>query len=66
MSTQPTPPPRPLSKIKDGVGAIGRSIWFVISLVLYAIGTTIRLVGSTLVHISGWEQRDSTNNPPAN
>ena len=64
MSTQPPPPAGAWSKIKDGVAAIGRSIWFVISLMLYAIGTTLRVAGTTLIHLSGWEQPNATDRPP--
>jgi hypothetical protein len=65
MSAQPTPPPGALSKIKDGVAAIGRSIWFVISLMLYALGTTLRIAGSALVRLSGWEQKNNDDRPPS-
>lgn len=41
-------------RLREGAIGIGRSIWFVISLVLYALGTALLFAGRGLVRVSGW------------
>lgn len=41
-------------RLREGAIGIGRSIWFVISLVLYALGTALLFTGRGLVRVSGW------------
>ena len=64
MGMQNRRPMDPRSRTKDGLHAIARSLWFVLSLILYVVGVSLRLVGSVLVRLSGWENFSSIRSTP--
>ena len=57
MSTTPEslPPVRTRSaQLFDGFRTLFKSLWFLVSLLLYAVGYVFLTIGEVLVNLSGW------------
>lgn len=76
MSTSPTSPTSepdgvPLGRSRrfsDGLRSIVRAVWFLISLLIYVLGSILYQAGRSLIAISGWgphEPNDDAPKPPA-
>ena len=58
------------SRFTDGLKSIGRALWFVVSMGIYAVGLVLFYAGRGLIRISGWSSaateaaRDGTTPPP--
>ena len=55
------------SRFGDGLRSIFKAIWFLISLVIYALGSILYTAGRALITISGWgpDEADGDAKPPA-
>ena len=51
------------SRFTDGLKSVGRAVWFVFSMVLYAAGLVLFYAGRGLIKISGWSS-DATEATP--
>ena len=64
----PTPSDRG-KRLKEGARSIAKALWFVFSIVLYAIGVVFLQVGRALIKLSGWDssyskKRSNESNRP--
>ncbi len=59
--SRPVPPPGRASRLRQGLGGIAKALWFLVSILLYALGMIILTVGNALIRLSGWgaARRDS-------
>lgn len=62
--TPPTPPPDRGSRLSDGFKSIGKALWFVFSLLLYALGLAFLYLGRGLIALSGWGADTDTGQTP--
>ncbi|MCZ6545212.1 MAG: hypothetical protein O6913_05870 [Chloroflexi bacterium] len=60
LERQSQPPDR-ASRFRAGLKSIPQALWFLISLVIYALGLVLVTLGSGLIRLSGWgTAREST------
>ena len=65
-----TAPASRSSRFTDGLKSIGRALWFVVSMGIYAVGLVLFYAGRGLIRISGWSSaatepaRGGTTPPP--
>ena len=65
--SSPSAPSRPAStpdrggRLRDGLGGIAKALWFLVSILLYALGMIVVTAGNALIRLSGWgaAKRDS-------
>lgn len=55
------------SRFGDGLRSIFKAFWFLISLVIYVLGSILYQAGRALITISGWgpHEADGDADPPA-
>ena len=51
---RPSQPPDRASRFRAGLKSIPQALWFLISLVIYALGLVLVTLGSGLIRLSGW------------
>jgi hypothetical protein len=54
----PTTPPNRGNQLAEGLKTIVKAIWFLLSMVIYAVGLVFFYIGKSLITASGWSRPD--------
>lgn len=54
----PTTPPNRGNQLVEGLRSIVKAIWFLLSMVLYAVGLVFFYIGKGFITASGWSRPD--------
>ena len=60
--SRPVPPNR-AGRLRDGLGGIAKALWFLVSIVLYALGMIVLTAGNALIRLSGWGAAKKDSDP---
>ena len=68
-SALPPTPPDHGKRLREGAHSIAKALWFVFSIVLYALGLVFLQIGRALIKLSGWDispskKRSNESNRP--
>ncbi len=67
--SSPSAPSRPAStpdrggRLRDGLGGIAKALWFLVSILLYALGMIVLTAGNALIRLSGWGAAKENSDP---
>ncbi len=62
--SRPVPPPSRAGRLRQGLGGIAKALWFLVSILLYALGMIVVTAGNALIRLSGWGAAKRDSDPP--